>query len=462
MSSAGMVRRWALLFLLCAMLLGAFAPVFAVETDDALDALPDTSHANAIYLYNITSSSVLYTKHEDVLIDPGPTVKLMTALVVLENLGNDLDKSIIVEERMVADVYGSNINLQVGEVVTIEQLLNALVIGNSNDAAAVLANIVAGSIDAFVVMMNEKASALGASSTVYTNPTGLHDDSMVTTAADTAKIALYLYKFSVYREIAKQPSYVMDATNKSKERTIYSRNYFISTATEYKYYTPSINGLNAGGTNDAGFCVVASSIYANIEYLCIVMGADQEYITELDENGEEVIKERNIYSFVVAQEMLWWAYFNFSYVRVLDTSTIICEVPVSLSDECEYIALMPENAIDLFLPNGADVSKDINYSWILHTDTLTAPVQAGQVVGMITLIYNDSIAGRVNLVAKSNVSRSEWRYVLSLVKTFVSSTIFRTTAIALVVIAVLYVLINSVVRYERAQAQQKKGRNSRL
>jgi len=444
-------RIIALLLTLCTLL-----PSLTVHAAEREAEFPDISRCNAIYLYNITSENLLYTHNGDAIIDPGPTVKLMTALVVLENLGDELNRAVVVEERMIAEVYGSNTNLQVGEILTIEQLLNALVVGNSNDAAAVLAYTVAGSVDAFVVQMNAKAASLGASSTVYTNVTGLHDDAQVSTVNDIAKIALYLYKFSVFREIAAKPNYEMAETNMSRPRKIYSRNHFISTATEYKYYTPSINGMNAGGTNEAGYCVVATSSYNNIEYLCIVMGAEQVDTMGVDEEGKEYLVNRDIYSFIIAQGMLWWAYFNYSYFRVLDTSNIICEVPVKLSEETDYIALMPEASLDLYLPNETDISTAITYNWTLNESELTAPVQNGEVVGLITLIYNDTIVGRVNLVAKDNVSRSEWLYILSLAKAFVQSTPFRVTIIAVLAIGALYVLVQSAVLYDRQQKKKRK------
>ena len=134
----------------------------------------------------------------DERIFPTSTVKIMTGIVAIEALGNDLQKEVVITKEMLSQVAGNNIGLKSGEVVTVEQLLYGTLVNSANDTAIALAYAAYGSVEAFVAKMNEKATWLGAYDTYYANPTGMHNDAMVTTVADTAAIAKYAYSLPLY------------------------------------------------------------------------------------------------------------------------------------------------------------------------------------------------------------------------------------------------------------------------
>ncbi|MDD4774321.1 MAG: hypothetical protein PHZ09_12095 [Eubacteriales bacterium] len=419
-------------------------PLFNINSF-ALDN-PVVENAACAYLYNITSETLLFTKNPDAVIFPGPTVKLMTVAVIIDVLREDLDRKVTVTREMLRGVSGYNINLRRDEVITVDELLHALIVGGSNDAAAVLAITAAGSIDAFVLLMNKKAKEIGATNTWYTNPSGLHDPEMVTTIADTAKVALYINKFGIFKDIARLEYYTLNATNKSRERRIYNRNYFIATNQEYIYRSGYVNGMNAGSTPQAGYCVTATSYYKNSEYLCIVMGAERD--------------DDYIYSYVEAAKLLSWAYTNFTYITVLSPAEVICEIPVKLSAGMDYVTLMPESGIEMFLPNDVNLKEEIILNWSLSETELIAPVSEGQVTGLLTVIYKDEVIGRINLITKSNIARSQPLYLLSLLRTFIATEYFRRTVIVIIISSVIYVLINSVVRYNKAKKRRQKRRQN--
>ncbi len=411
-------------------------PLFSLSV--SAEEAPDLSHSYCAYLYNITSGTVLLEKNAKEIIYPGPTVKLMTAAVAIDCLGNDLNKIITINQSIIDQVSGNNINLQDGEEVTVLQLLNALIVGNANDAALALAYAAAGSSGAFVMLMNERAEALGCKDTFYTNPTGLPDEEMVTTTEDTAKIAVYLNRYNIFTELANKEYYLFAQTNKSRERKIFNRNYFINTNTEYKYYSPYVTGMNAGSTPEAGYCVVATSFYGNSQFLSIIMGADAD--------------DEYIYSFRDAGRLLYWAYTNFTYITVLKASEIICELPVSLSSATSTIALMPEYGIDLYLPKDTVIEDEIRISWQLTEDSLTAPVEKGTAVGRVTVLYQGEVLRQVDLVTKSDIPRSEVMYMLDMVKNVVTSAKF----IAVVVIIAAAALLGFVYKLVREEQEEEK------
>ena len=404
---------------------------------------PDVTRAGSAYLYNITGDTLIYTKNSDTLIYPGPTVKLMTAAIAIDLLGNALDREITIDRSMIRGVTGNNINLQNGEVITVGQLLNALIIGGSNDAANVLAIAAAGSVDAFIYIMNEKAAELGAAKTVYTNVTGVHNPDMVTTISDTAKVALYVHQYTVFKEIARLEYFIIPQTNKSRERKIYNRNYFIATNAEYKYKSNSIYGMNAGSTLEAGYCVTATAIHDNSDYLCIIMGAESD--------------EDYIYSYVECANLLSWAYKNFSYKTVLSTSEVICEIPVKLSANLDYIAILPARKIDLYLPNDIDIESEVQFSYVLNKKELIAPVSEGEVVGVLTVLYDESVLGRIDLIIKTNVPRNMWLYVESVAVSIFTSRQFIGAVVAVAAIFVIYIFANAYIRGRRIK-QNKRGK----
>ena len=159
---------------------------------------PTVSAGSAILMDNRTNK-VLYAKNENERMYPASTTKIMTAILSLEN-GNLDDVTTASHDAVTSIPSGYSIaDIQVGEKLTIEQLLEMLLTHSANDAANVLAEYVGGSIDSFVSMMNTKANELGLDGTHFTNAYGLHDDNHYSTAYDLAKLMQYCIKNNDFR-----------------------------------------------------------------------------------------------------------------------------------------------------------------------------------------------------------------------------------------------------------------------
>lgn len=398
---------------------------------------PEITHAQGVYLYNLEHDVPLLTYREDEQIYPASTVKIMTGLVAVEALSERVDERVTITSEMLKNVKGNNIALKAGETVSVRDMLYAALCGGYNDACAVLAHLVGGSINAFVVMMNDRAAELGAENTHYTNPSGMHHADMVTTTADTAKIALAAARNPLYMEITSASKYIMPATNITGERNIYNRNYLIARNKEVIYYYASARGLNSGSTNEGGYCLATTAEKDGLTYLCIVMG------------GEEV--EGKITSYTLARTLLDWAFDHFGYVTVLDTDRMVCEVPVTLSDKVDYVTLVPETSVTHYLPTTLDPAVDLTYTHNITSASLAAPVTEGQVAGFITVKYGDEVLGTVNLVTKNSVERSEFLYVLSRIKAFSRSRFFIAAVIAAIILTVVYIFGTAIHRYRKQQ-----------
>ena len=432
----------AVALLLAAVLLLLSLPIGAEETDSG--AMPVIDHCIGAYLYNFENDEVLFSVGTDERVYPTSTVKLMTGIVAIEELGDDLSRQVTITAEMLSKVAGNNVGLLAGEVVTVEQLLYAMLVNSANDAAMVLAYAACGSVEAFVERMNEKANTLGAYDTYYANPTGMHNDAMVTTVADTAIIAKYAYTLPLFMEIVSTPKYVMEATNLSDYRNIYNRNCLLSKYYNVNYPYPRATGMNAGATTQGGYaiCATAEESSTGLSYLAIVMGADEE--------------DGAIYSYVNAIKLFEWAFQNYDYIEVLSADRIICELPVRLSSTLDYVTLVPSENIEVYLPTTVDVERDIRYSYNTYADTMDAPIATGEEAGTITVLMGERILGSCTLVTTSSVARSEFLYFLARVRQFSQSRFFIATVVVAVVLSIVYVLLKAHWREKHIRSRMNR------
>lgn len=405
---------------------------------------PTVERCRSAYLYCFENDRALFEYKSDEKVYPTSTVKLMTALIAAEHFASRLDTQITVTAEMLSGVVGNKLTpaLSDGEVVTVEQMLYGTLVGGANDAACVLAYATAGSMTDFVTKMNDKASSseVGARSTRYANPTGMHDDTMVTTARDTARIAMCVMKNDVLAQIVQTPKYVMEKTNKSDFRNIYNRNAMISKYYSAGYYDERAIGANAGGTTVGGYCAVEvlRDKTSSVTYLAVVMGADEE------ENGK-------LYSYENAAALMKWAFDSYNYVSVLSEDKVVHEIAVTLSSTVDHVTLRPAKTVTVFLPSSVDVEKDISLHCTTLLESLSAPVKEGEAVGTVTVTYGDEIIGTADLVTTGAVDRSEFLYVLSQIEEFTGSKFFIVTIVTAVVLTLVYVFGQAFVRGKRSK-----------
>lgn len=427
-----LMTAWLMLLTVLAVML---VPVYADEEE--LPAEPPVTDCDAAILYNFENDRYLYEYNAAERVYPASTVKIMTAIVAMEAFEGKLDSQITVTQAMLDEVAGNQIGFYAGETVTVEQMLNCMLVNSANDAAIILAHGTAGSTQAFVNLMNEKAAWLGAYNTYYMNPTGMHNDAMITTAKDTALIARYAYSLPGFIEMTSTPKYVMEGTNIADYRTIYNRNCLISNYYRVDYkYSPAV-GMNAGSTTQGGYCIAAAAedIERGLTYLAVVLG------------GESIDGE--LTNYVNAIGMFEWAFEAYDYAQVLSENKVICEIPVALSSTIDYVTLVPAESIQVYLPTSVDIAKDIRYSYNTYDERLNAPVEAGMACGQITVLYGDEILGSCSLVTTSSITRSEFLFFLARVQEFTHSRFFRGTVISVVVLSVLYVLVQAGLREKK-------------
>ncbi len=409
--------------------------------------------AEYAYLADPKSGEVLYAKNEDVQATPASLTKIMTALIILEHA--DLTETATVSSSALADLHpdSSTANLKVGEEMLMDDILKCILIASANDACNVAAEHIAGSIDAFVDMMNERAAQLGCENTHFANTHGLTEDGHYSSVRDMYTITLEAIKNEKFLEICNTASVTIPATNKSDERTYYTTNHLISRLKSPDYIYHYAKGIKTGHTSAAGYCLVSSAEKDDLYLIAVVMNSIKDEETGL------------IMSFVDSKNLYEWAFDNFSYQTMLSSSSPVSEVSVLLAEDTDYVAVNPASEISALLPNDFDIAN-IEYDIeIFEPEGIVAPVLKGDVLGKITVSYEGREYGSTDLVALNSVNRDVVLYKVDQVKTFLSQTWVRYTILGIVVLIVLYtifvIVYNARRRQRRRSSSYRGGRRRR-
>lgn len=411
---------------------------------------PEELSSKACMIYNPENDEVLYAKNADATIYPASTVKIMTGILAYEHYAGNPDKKITVTKEALRGLSGNHLGLEPGETLTARDLLYAMLLAGANDAALVLAYDAGGSIAAFVTQMNAKAKELGAENTFFTNPTGLHDNSMLTTVHDLVKIAAYAAQNKDFLEMTSALQHTIPASGETEERILYNRNHLLTTRTYTKYYYSLAKGMNAGSTTQAGNCLVSTARKDGITYICAVMGAPYD-----EENNYN-------YAYSDAKKLFTWAFENYGYQKIVDTTTMIYELPVTLSANADYVTLLPEKTVELFLPNDADIASEVTLQWRILAPSAEAPVREGDIAGILLVRHKGVLVATVNLVTKGGVSRSTFLYILSIMEDIVTNGWFILGVCTVLAVTVWFILTNAKRRGRRqARASRSRARNTK-
>lgn len=192
---------------------------------------------------------------------PASTTKILTALVVLENVPSDMKFRV---PDCAVGVEGSSIYLKRGEVVKVGDLLYGLMLRSGNDAAVALAVATAGTVERFAAMMNERARRAGARNSHFVNPHGLHDNDHYTTARDLALITAEAYRNEDFRRIVSTSSITVGEGENT--RVLYNKNKLLS-------QVEGANGVKTGYTTKSGKCLVGGAVKDGVQRISVVLGA---------------------------------------------------------------------------------------------------------------------------------------------------------------------------------------------
>ena len=398
--------------------------------------------SDIVYLISLDQGTTIFSKNADKRTPMASLTKMTTAMVVLDNVKH-LDKKVTVTQSELdelANTNSSTAGITAGEVLTVRQLLNLMLVHSANEAAVVLAHVVAGNTPAFVKKMNAFAKSLGCTNTHYMNPHGLDTSGHYTTARDLAKIAKYALKNSTFRKIVAQPEYKLATTNKRKATTYPNTNDLLRDGSAW-YYKPC-RGIKTGTTEGAGHALVSYATKNGYSYLCVIISGAKVYAKN---------SKKNV-AFEETKKAYEWAFNNIKLKVVAQPSDIVTVAHVSLGKDTDHVRLVPEKEVTALIPTSVDASG-ISLKVIPGSvpKALPAPLKQGEVVGKAEVLYAGEKLTTVNLVAAESVHQSFFGSIGYYIKRFFSFTAVKIILVILLLGALFVWLVNYLYRKRNRQ-----------
>ncbi len=352
------------------MILAATIPSYAAE-----EKLPVEIKAKAAVLMDASTGKVLMKYNENERLYPASVTKIMPLLLICEAIdeGRISLSDVVTVTGSAASKGGSQIWLKEGEQMTVDELLKATAVYSANDACTALGEYIAGSDEAFVKLLNERASQLGMTNTHFENCTGLDDttENHLTTALDVAIMSRELLKHEL---ITNYTTIWMDSLRNGQTE-------LVNTNKLVRFYDGT-TGLKTGTTSKAGCCVSASAKRDGTHLIAVVMGS---------ENSTD--------RFETAKAMLNYGFANYTTVTPVIDKSLIPNVGVINGVEEEIIPVIPKFS-PVLIEKGRE--GDITQTIDLAVD-VAAPVEKGQVLGTVTFMLGDEKIGVYNLTAPDAV-----------------------------------------------------------
>ena len=348
--------------------------------------------AKSAILVDNLSGKVLYEKNADEKLAPASMTKLASMLIVMEAIDNGSlkfeDKVTISEEA--ANMGGSQVFLQAGEVYTVYDLLKSVAIASGNDAVVALAEKVGGSVGGFVDMINKRLKELGATNTNFVNPHGLDAEGHYSTARDMSTIARELLK---HEKILEFTSIYEEYLEKNDG----SRIWLVNTNRLVRFYD-GVDGLKTGFTTTAGYCLTATAKKDNFRLISVVMGEDTT-----ENRSSDTVKLLN-YGF------------NTFKINIIKTKgAILGNVRIEQGKEDSVNITLLSDATEL-LKNTDPISE---YKFNVKVKTIKAPAKNGDIVGTAEIIDQDgNIVDEVDVTVEKEIKKANiLDYLLKNLKT---------------------------------------------
>ena len=338
----------------------------------------DTAARNAI-LMDYDTGAYIYTKNHDVQMAPASMSKLMTLYIIFDKLR---DGSLSLEDKFRvsenawrkggAASGSSTMFLKIGEKVSVEDLLQGIIVQSGNDACIVAAENISGTEEDFAVLMNETAEKLGLKNSTFANATGWPHPDQKMSAEDLALLAKRIIKeFPEYYHIFSEKYFTHNNIKQG------NRNPLL-------YSMKGADGLKTGHTEEAGFCLTASAVRDGRRLIGVMAGMNSN-----KERSEE------------AERLMNYGFREFDNYKILTAGEVLAEVPVWYGKEKTVNMVVPEDIVETIRRSNKDEYK----MKIVYDEPLKAPIVKGAVIGYAQLNDPEGNVRKINLVAANDVER---------------------------------------------------------
>lgn len=354
-----------------------FCPIY-VNAEDGVstDLAPG---AKSAILIEASTGKIIFEKNSHEKLAPASMTKMMSMLLIIESIESGIIKwdDVITVSANASGMGGSQILLETGEQMKVEDLFKGVAVMSGNDAVVALAEAVAGSVDEFVAMMNKRAKELGLKDSNFKNPHGLDDANHYSSAYDMSLIAKELVKYDKVLEFTKiYEDYLRKGTDKEL--------WLVNTNKLVRFY-PGVDGLKTGYTSTAGYCLTATAYKNDMRLIAVAM-------------GEETSAKRN----AEISSMLDYGYAQYKVDTVVKKDDVIAKITLEKAKK-ENVSLVPTEPVTIL---NKKTTKLGNITYKLDVDEVKAPVKVGDVVGKLTVLNDGKKMKIVDVTVKENVEKA--------------------------------------------------------
>ena len=345
--------------------------------------------AKASLIIEENSGKVIHEDNSNIQNYPASVTKILTAILTLENC--ELTDTVTVSKTAISNIPSGYViaPLFVGEQMSVEDLLYALMLKSANDAAYVLAEHVGGSVKGFSEMMNKKAEELGCKNTHFVNPNGIHNSNHYTTAYDMYLIAKYAMKNEEFVKIVSTYQHALSATNKysKNDRIMKNTNSFVNPSS--RYYDENVKGIKTGTTLQAGNCLITSTSKNGFDVITVVLGA---------KTSESKFSE--------TKKMMNYAFDNYEFTQIHKKGDVIKNIEVEkATKETKSLNLVISD--DIKAINNIKIKAEEIEPEISLNDEIIAPISKGQELGTIKYTV-DGLEYNAKLLAENDVIKKTY------------------------------------------------------
>ena len=335
--------------------------------------------AKSAIMLEASTGKIIYEKNSNEQLPMASMTKMMTLLIIMENIHNG---SLKWDEKVTASTHaasmgGSQIFLEVGEQMSVEELVKGICIGSGNDAAVAMAERIGGTEENFVKMMNEKVKILGLKNTHFENACGLDHDNHYSSALDMALIAKELVK---YEKILEYTGTYEDYLRKKCDKSF----WLVNTNKLVRYY-PGVDGLKTGYTSNAGYCITTTAKKNNMRLITVVMGEPTSAIR----NSETT-------------SMLDYGFNSYQIDSIITKNTILDTKNVVLGKE-KTVEIVPVDDVNI-LNTKSGTKRQVTYQSKINT--IKAPIHPGDIVGKINILEDNNIIMTIDATVKNPVKKA--------------------------------------------------------
>ena len=373
------MKRFAIGFLSILLVFSLTVPVYAVTSKEALTTAKNTVvmelNSRSACLMEPNTGEILFEQNAEEHLEPASVTKIMSVLLIYEALndGRVKKEDIVTASAEASQMGGSQIWLEAGEQMTVDDMLKAILVVSANDCTVAMAEHLAGSEATFVSQMNERAQQLGMNNTHFVNSTGLPAENHYTCAKDIAIMTRELLR---YPDVFTYTTIWMDSL-RNGEMGLTNTNKLV------RFY-PGATGMKTGFTSSAGYCMSATATRENMSLIAAVMKADTS-----DHRFED------------AKKLLNYGFSNFTVYPIEEG--VQAPIPVR-GGKAKFVELIWDSSA-ILLPKGRDKMVECIPE---IPESVTAPVKEGDVLGVLHYSLSGEEIATVELRAKNGVMRVEF------------------------------------------------------